>query len=142
MREWCDKFKLGKSAFVKRDLRLLPQTEGEFDVDFFFDCESSSKDQERWVGMAIEYSQEMPLDEALTSTFDGSRPCALCKAVKQGREEERKQSLLKPGQEFKGLLHALPVSLTAPCVAALSLIAESAPPVRFLRPPHPPPRGL
>lgn len=54
MREWCDKFKLGKSAFIKRDLRLLPQTEGELDVDFFFDCESSSKNQERWIGMAIE----------------------------------------------------------------------------------------
>ncbi len=29
MREWSDKFKLGKSAFIKRDLRLLPQTEGD-----------------------------------------------------------------------------------------------------------------
>ena len=54
MREWSDKFKLGKSAFVKRDLRLLPLTEAEFDVDFFFDRESSSKTQGRWMGMAIE----------------------------------------------------------------------------------------
>ena len=54
MREWSDKFKLGKSAFVKRDLRLLPLTEAAFDVDFFFDRESSSKNQERWMGMAIE----------------------------------------------------------------------------------------
>ena len=35
MRDWSDKFKLGKSAFVKRDLRLLPLTEAEFDADFF-----------------------------------------------------------------------------------------------------------
>jgi hypothetical protein len=54
MREWSDKFKLGKSAFAKRDLRLLPLTEAAFDVDLFFDRESSSKTQERWMGMAIE----------------------------------------------------------------------------------------
>jgi hypothetical protein len=27
MSDWIDKFKLGKSAFIKRDLRLLPLTE-------------------------------------------------------------------------------------------------------------------
>ena len=54
MREWCDKFKLGKSAFVKRDLRLLPLTEAQFEADFFFDRGSSNKDQERWMGMVIE----------------------------------------------------------------------------------------
>ena len=54
MREWSDKFKLGKSAFIKRDLRPLPLTEAEFDADFFIDRESSSKDQERWMGVVIE----------------------------------------------------------------------------------------
>ncbi|MBC8872237.1 MAG: hypothetical protein H8E44_22625 [Planctomycetes bacterium] len=56
MSDWIDKFKLGKSAFIKRDLRLLPLTEAEaeFEADFFLDRESSSKDQERWMGMVIE----------------------------------------------------------------------------------------
>ena len=54
MRKWSDNFKLGKSAFIKRELRLLPLTEAEFDADFFFDRESSNKDQERWMGMVIE----------------------------------------------------------------------------------------
>ena len=54
MREWSDKFKLGKSAFIKRDLRLLPLTEAEFEADFFLDRESSSKRKERWLGMVIE----------------------------------------------------------------------------------------
>jgi len=53
LREWSDRFKLGKSAFVKRDLRLLPLTEAEFDADFFFDRKSSSKDQESWIGLVI-----------------------------------------------------------------------------------------
>ena len=54
MSDWSDKFKLGKSAFVKRKLRPLPLTEVEFEVDFFFDSESSSKDQECWMGRVIE----------------------------------------------------------------------------------------
>ena len=54
MSDWIDKFKLGKSAFIKRDLRLLPLTEAEFEADFFLDRESSSKRKERWLGMVIE----------------------------------------------------------------------------------------
>ena len=54
MSEWSDKFKLGKSAFIKRDLRLLPLTEAEFEADFFLDRESSSKRKEHWLGMVIE----------------------------------------------------------------------------------------
>ena len=54
MSDWIDKFRLGKSAFIKRDLRLLPLTEAEFEADFFLDRESSSKRKERWLGMVIE----------------------------------------------------------------------------------------
>ena len=56
MWEWSDKLKLGtsSSAFVKKELRPLPLTEVEFEADFFFDPESSSKRQERWMGMVIE----------------------------------------------------------------------------------------
>ncbi len=55
MWEWCDKLKLGKSsAFTKRDIRALPQTEAEFEADFFLDPEYSTKDQEAWNGVVIE----------------------------------------------------------------------------------------
>jgi hypothetical protein len=56
MWEWSDRLKLGKSssAFVKRNLRPLPLTEVEFEADFFLAHESSSKRQERWMGMVIE----------------------------------------------------------------------------------------
>ena len=36
MWEWSDKLKLGK-AFVKRDLKILPLTDAEFEADFFLD---------------------------------------------------------------------------------------------------------
>ena len=55
MWEWCDKLKLGKSsAFTKRDIRALPQTEAEFEADFFLDPEFSTESQEAWTGLVIE----------------------------------------------------------------------------------------
>jgi len=95
-----------------------------------------------WVGMALEYSQSMPVDEALRATFDGSHPCSLCKAVSQGRAEERKQSLLNPAKDFKGLLQQPLPALTGPSVAPLPTLLEPGPQTPFFQPPHPPPRAV
>src|SRR5208283_5631731 len=55
MWEWCDKLKLGKpSAFIKRDIRPLPQTETEFEAEFFLDPRFSTEDEEAWTGVVIE----------------------------------------------------------------------------------------
>jgi hypothetical protein len=55
MWEWSDKLKLGKSsAFVKRDLRLLPLTDAEFESDFLLDPEHSTEHQQAWMGVVIE----------------------------------------------------------------------------------------
>ena len=56
MWEWCDKLKLNtsSSAFVKRDIRALPQTEAEFEADFFLDPKFSTKGEEAWAGAVIE----------------------------------------------------------------------------------------
>lgn len=44
-----------------------------------------------WTGMVISYSQRAPLREAISKTFDGKHPCALCKAIQKGRAEEQKR---------------------------------------------------
>ena len=56
MWDWCDQLQLGtsSSAFVKRDIRALPQTEAEVEADFFHDPKYSTKRRERWVGTVIE----------------------------------------------------------------------------------------
>ena len=55
MWEWSEHLKLGKSsAFVKRDLRVLPLTEAEFEADFFLDLRFSTKRREVWTGMVFE----------------------------------------------------------------------------------------
>ena len=42
------------------------------------------------------------LSEAVTKTFDGQHPCALCKFVQDGRaeEKEQEQQQLKPGSKL------------------------------------------
>lgn len=52
-----------------------------------------------WTGMLITYARDGSLQEAVAKTFDGRHPCALCKVVKEGREEEQKQEQkqVKPG---------------------------------------------
>lgn len=64
--EWCDKLKLGKSsAFVKRDIRALPQNEAEFEADFFLDPKFSTKGEEAWAGAVIEreYGSVLALED-------------------------------------------------------------------------------
>ena len=53
MWEWSDKLKLGK-AFVKRDLKILPLTDAEFEADFFLDEVFSTKREKIWKGMVVE----------------------------------------------------------------------------------------
>jgi len=94
-----------------------------------------------WIGMAVEFSQSMPMDQALAATFDGNHPCAMCQAVKQGRAKEREQSALNPVQDLKGLLHPPAVALTGPSLAPLAMLLDPRPHSPFFQPPHPPPRA-
>ncbi len=44
-----------------------------------------------WTSMVITYSQRGSLQEAISKTFDGKHPCALCNAIQKGRADEQKQ---------------------------------------------------
>src|SRR5882672_11743927 len=48
-----------------------------------------------WVSMAVSYSHTDSWEIALKKTFSGEKPCKLCLAVKEGKQQEQKQSLLK-----------------------------------------------
>ena len=54
-----------------------------------------------WTGMIVAYSQDAPLLTAVANTFDGNHPCPMCKAIKQGRAEERKQRQQKSDSTVK-----------------------------------------
>ena len=44
-----------------------------------------------WTNMLAENLRTESLGAALANTFDGEHPCAMCKAIKQGRAEEKQQ---------------------------------------------------
>src|SRR5688572_4277337 len=93
-----------------------------------------------WVGMAVNFSKTAPLSVALKKTFDGDHPCRLCIVVKEGKQQEQKQAVLKVEtkldllclQTVRYLPPALPFTL-------LSVSSELALP-RTETPPVPPPR--
>lgn len=49
-----------------------------------------------WTGMLVSYSRDGSFTEAVSKTFDGQHPCCMCKAIKQGRTEEKQQEKIAP----------------------------------------------
>jgi hypothetical protein len=45
-----------------------------------------------WGSMIVCYSRGAPLAEAITKTFDGNHPCALCKHVAAGSKSDKKET--------------------------------------------------
>jgi hypothetical protein len=43
-----------------------------------------------WVGMVVNYSRDAGFRQALEKTFDGKHPCALCKAIAEGKKSEKR----------------------------------------------------
>lgn len=44
-----------------------------------------------WTGMIVSYSRDASFTEAVSKTFDGEHPCALCKVIQKSRADEKKQ---------------------------------------------------
>jgi hypothetical protein len=54
-----------------------------------------------WVGMVVNYSRSGTLGEALTRTFDGKHPCALCKTIAKGKQTEKKSEFSTKGKKVE-----------------------------------------
>lgn len=59
-----------------------------------------------WAGMFVSHAQQGSLVEALSKTLDGEHPCALCKAVKRGQDEQKRQNSEAPEKLKKMVLYA------------------------------------
>lgn len=95
-----------------------------------------------WVGMAVKYSQDATITEALSKTFDGQHPCKLCKAVQEGRQSEKKNDVLKI-EAKKEFCFDSKISVTfPPLVFTLILAPADSGLSRTETPPVPPPRSL
>ena len=92
-----------------------------------------------WIGMIAENARGETLVVAIEKTFDGAHPCSLCRVVKDGREQERKQEVAKLILKLDAVLSAASL-LPSPVVTDWSyrpfaLVALA----RTNSPPTPPP---
>ena len=93
-----------------------------------------------WIGMAVSYSQDSALTEAISKTFDGNHPCQLCKVVQEGKKSERKQASLKVDTKLEFLpVGAFPL-LHAPLLFVVRSDQTDSMRSRVESPPIPPPR--
>jgi hypothetical protein len=97
-----------------------------------------------WTGMLISYSRDASLKEAVAMTFDGEHPCPLCKAIKQGRAEEKKQEQqqTKPGSKLDVGLVWQGTQFNFDCDREPITTGNFSILVRADEPPKPRPRGI
>jgi hypothetical protein len=95
-----------------------------------------------WANMIREYSQTVPLAQAVQMTFSGEHPCAICKAIAAKRSSERQNALSLEKYEKKFISSAA-VAVEPPASSSFQYPDD----VTVLRsrietPPTPPPRSL
>ena len=95
-----------------------------------------------WVGMVVNYSQSNGLGKALEQTFDGKHPCALCKAIDEGKKSEKKPDPGPLTKQFEFSYSPSRFVFTAPTSYWEVDWPERAPNSLSLTPPAPPPRQL
>lgn len=93
-----------------------------------------------WTTMLVGNLQFLTISEAVQRTFDGKHPCALCKAVAEGKKSEKKSETVLSLKKFDGLNQAVAILFSPP--ASFSAVEARA---IFLKsfvqaPPTPPPR--
>lgn len=94
-----------------------------------------------WTRMAIVYSRSESMPAALSHTFDGRHPCALCKLIRQTqpspRQAELQQTVTRLDTPFA---EGLALRLPEPPDAGIAWTADAVFPWRSDPPPVPPPR--
>lgn len=95
-----------------------------------------------WVGMAVGYSQNATLKEALVKTFDGKHPCKICKVVQAGKSAEKKPESQKVETKLDFFLVSRQIIFLLTPHAPFQMANISLMPARSESPPTPPPRPL
>jgi hypothetical protein len=112
MWEWSDKLKLDKSsAFVKRDIRSLPQTDAEFEADFFHDPKHSTERQEHWVGIAVQREdgsvlavEEVPMPPPTVNGLASLLAHAMLRPLTEGNRRRPSTIYLRDRPQWQELL--------------------------------------
>jgi hypothetical protein len=95
-----------------------------------------------WGNMIREYSQMVPLTQAVKMTFSGDYPCMICKALAEKKSADQ-QKALALGKYDKKFLALDDITVAVPAVAGYRYAAFA--PIFLSRadvPPVPPPRSV
>ncbi len=95
-----------------------------------------------WVRMAVSYSQESTLREALVKTFDGQHPCQLCKVVRHGERAAQNKDAPKPITKLDLFLGAKQVTLFSSLRLPFQINSIAPMTSRRDAPPTPPPKSV
>jgi hypothetical protein len=94
-----------------------------------------------WTTMLVGNLKITSFSVAVQRTFDGRHPCALCKAIAEGKKSERKSDPLVPLKKMEAVNGAAPI-VVWPSASFPVLKAQAALLATLLRaPPTPPPRA-
>ena len=97
-----------------------------------------------WGRMFTQYSATLPVGQALQETFDGSKPCPICRAVAKARKAHRPQTPTASEQNPAKLVLAFERGSDAVIAAPRTRWETSRPEIglkRTDRVPVPPPRA-
>lgn len=99
-----------------------------------------------WARMIVVYAQQDSLGTALKKTFDGQHPCALCRHIRQGQQEEQQKGGPLPREKPEQMpeLFCDTRSITAPLAPEADVDPPAFPSEGYSDfqepPPKPPPR--
>jgi len=93
-----------------------------------------------WIKMIHDFSQEVPLAQAVAMTLSGEYPCDICKAIEQKKQAEKNEICAIEKYDKAALLSDAVASTQPDFVPATYPIHPSAFLVHAEPPPVPPPR--
>lgn len=95
-----------------------------------------------WANMIREYSEVVPLGEAVKMTFSGQYPCAMCKAIAEKKDSENNKAVALFQHEKKIACDDLRFPGRVATISELTfLVTEESLRTRVEAPPTPPPRS-
>ena len=95
-----------------------------------------------WTTMLANNLQSGSFHDALTKTFDGKHPCALCKAIAAAKKSEKKSEAVSKTLKMEFPPVAANFTLISPEPISAFSQAKISAASSFQKPPLPPPRGF
>ena len=96
-----------------------------------------------WTGMLVARAQQVSVEEAVRTTFDGDHPCPLCHVVEEGRRQQQEQEPVQILEQLAKLNFLKPQPILIPQPTMAGFLYPSTLVLGVSRgevPPTPPPR--